>query len=233
MLHELGQEKYILDHFREKVGEQVYTSGFQTIRIERLEKTVVATVPHVHLSWRLKEFYFTVLTQSVQIVWPEIGNIEVRVRRTDTPRKQPAQAEPKMRRSTTRTPPAPPLSRPHTKSADFSTEDWYAWIESLGVPITHRPHMKQIVRVVSSQLDTSEQEMCSRGRLQKIVFARQVAMYLARKHTTLSLASIGKKLGNRNHATIRHGVGRIQQLLDRNDECASSIVAKIEGILGV
>lgn len=47
----------------------------------------------------------------------------------------------------------------------------------------------------------------------EIVFPRQVAMYLARKMTLLSLKSIGNYFGNRDHATVKHAVEKIEALL--------------------
>jgi len=52
----------------------------------------------------------------------------------------------------------------------------------------------------------------------EIVFPRQVAMYLARKMTLLSLKSIGNYFGNRDHATVKHAVEKIEALLAANSD---------------
>ena len=43
--------------------------------------------------------------------------------------------------------------------------------------------------------------------------ARQLSMYLAQKHTTLTISRIGTLLGNRNHATVSHGIKNIENKL--------------------
>jgi chromosomal replication initiator protein len=43
--------------------------------------------------------------------------------------------------------------------------------------------------------------------------ARQVAMFLARRHTRKSLAEIGTYFGNRNHTTVKCAETKIGQLL--------------------
>jgi len=46
-------------------------------------------------------------------------------------------------------------------------------------------------------------------RHKQIVVPRQIAMYLARKHTDLSLPEIGKRFGNRDHTTVLHAVRKV------------------------
>jgi len=62
-----------------------------------------------------------------------------------------------------------------------------------------------ICELVSSQFSVSIQEMQSRSRKKGVTFPRQVAMYLARKHTDESLADIGKVL-RRDHSTVLHSI---------------------------
>lgn len=82
-------------------------------------------------------------------------------------------------------------------------------------------------------IDDIEEEVCqyyhlnksvliSRSKQHEVVRARQIAMYLAKKHTSQSLAQIGIELGNRNHATVIHAFKAIEDSLEidvtlRND----------------
>jgi len=59
---------------------------------------------------------------------------------------------------------------------------------------------------------------------------RQVAMYLARKHTRASFPQIGR-LFRRDHSTIVHGVQMVKQRLIGDAQLGRD-VAKIESILG-
>ena len=50
-------------------------------------------------------------------------------------------------------------------------------------------------------------------RSQDIVYPRQVAMYLARELTDVSLPKIGAKFGGRDHSTVIHAKDKISKLL--------------------
>ena len=54
-------------------------------------------------------------------------------------------------------------------------------------------------------------------RVQPIAEARFYAMYLIRKHTGMSYAEIGRRLGNRDRTTVIHAVTVYQNRLD-NDQ---------------
>jgi len=51
-------------------------------------------------------------------------------------------------------------------------------------------------------------------RKQEIVTPRQIAMYLCRRYTKLSSGKIGKEIGGKDHATVLHGIKKINNLLD-------------------
>lgn len=69
----------------------------------------------------------------------------------------------------------------------------------------------------------------SKSRLRDIADARQMIMYLCRKHTGLSSPAIGSKL-NRKHATVLHGISAITDRLEYSKEL-SDAVAEIEKAL--
>lgn len=66
----------------------------------------------------------------------------------------------------------------------------------------------------------------SKSRLRDIADARQMIMYLCKKHTSLSSPAIGAKL-NRKHATVLHGISAIEDRLQVSQECIDA-VASIE-----
>jgi hypothetical protein len=55
------------------------------------------------------------------------------------------------------------------------------------------------------------------ARKREYVTMRQISMALAKDFTKLSLASIGSKHGNRDHATALHAVRTVKDLLQTND----------------
>jgi chromosomal replication initiator protein len=77
--------------------------------------------------------------------------------------------------------------------------------------------LKRIRDVVAQYFGHSPDALQSRSRQRQIARARQIAMYLARRHTGKSLAEIGKYFGNRNHATVKSAELRISSLLDQGD----------------
>lgn len=52
---------------------------------------------------------------------------------------------------------------------------------------------------------------------------RQIAMYLARHLTLLSLPAIGRRFGNRDHTTVLHAVRVIERLREVDDDLAAAI----------
>jgi len=71
----------------------------------------------------------------------------------------------------------------------------------------------------------------SKSRKQEIALARQMAMYLTKEFTQLSLKSIGKEFGNRDHSTVIHSCKSIVNLISTNTNIKNSfqtLVSKIK-----
>lgn len=58
------------------------------------------------------------------------------------------------------------------------------------------------------------------GRTKDTAQARQIAMYMIRNMTSLSLKDIGKEFENRDHTTVLHSIDRIEKLKKNNPEIA-------------
>ena len=61
------------------------------------------------------------------------------------------------------------------------------------------------------------------GRAKDISLARQIAMYLIRSMTNLSLKEIGKEFDNRDHTTVLHSIERVEELSKSDPEKAEII----------
>ncbi|MEA4944442.1 MAG: chromosomal replication initiator protein DnaA [Propionicimonas sp.] len=70
-----------------------------------------------------------------------------------------------------------------------------------------------IMNAVASYFDVSVDDLSGQSRTHVLVTARQMAMYLCRELTDLSLPQIGKAFGGRDHTTVMHGVRKMSQLL--------------------
>ena len=80
------------------------------------------------------------------------------------------------------------------------------------------PMVKVIAAATCDHYGANLIDIVSARKTTEIVFPRQVAMYLARKMTLLSLKSIGNYFGNRDHATVKHAVEKIEALLGSNSD---------------
>ena len=66
-------------------------------------------------------------------------------------------------------------------------------------------------------------DLVGNKRSQNIVFPRQIAMYLARELTDLSLPRIGAEFGGRDHTTVIHANAKITHLLTEKREVLNHI----------
>ena len=57
------------------------------------------------------------------------------------------------------------------------------------------------------------EDLCGSSRSRVLVTARQIAMYLCRELTDLSLPKIGQQFGGRDHTTVMHADKKIRQLM--------------------
>ena len=78
-----------------------------------------------------------------------------------------------------------------------------------GPEITSSTIMAQTAAYFSLTLD----DLCGTSRSRALVNARQIAMYLCRELTDLSLPKIGQTFGGRDHTTVMHADRKIRQLM--------------------
>jgi chromosomal replication initiator protein len=55
------------------------------------------------------------------------------------------------------------------------------------------------------------------------VKARQIAIYLAKKLTSLSLPEVGRRFGGRDHTTILHSIRKIEYMVTKDADLAAMI----------
>ena len=70
----------------------------------------------------------------------------------------------------------------------------------------------RIQEVVASHYKIKLDDMKSSTRLRAIAFPRQIAMFLSRKLTNLSLPAIGEHFGGKDHTTIMYACQKIEDL---------------------
>ena len=70
-----------------------------------------------------------------------------------------------------------------------------------------------IMGATASYFGISLEDLCGSSRSRVLVTARQVAMYLCRELTDLSLPKIGQLFGGRDHTTVMHADRKIRSLM--------------------
>ena len=87
--------------------------------------------------------------------------------------------------------------------------------------------LDKIIDTVYSYLNIDRDRFNSSERKRDIAQARQIAMYLAKKHTKATLTTIGSAIGGRNHATVLHSCKAVSNLLE-TDKSFRRLVEDIE-----
>jgi chromosomal replication initiator protein len=86
--------------------------------------------------------------------------------------------------------------------------------------------IKFIQEVVSMYFNIKVEELKSSRRTRNITYPRQIAMYLSRKLTEMSLPKIGEEFGGRDHTTVIHSYEKISMNL-KKDESLKNIIAEL------
>lgn len=71
----------------------------------------------------------------------------------------------------------------------------------------------EIVRAVAEYFKLTQEELFGKSRSQGIVVARQIAMYLCREKTSMSLPKIGALFGGRDHTTVMYAIKKVSDLM--------------------
>jgi chromosomal replication initiator protein len=80
-----------------------------------------------------------------------------------------------------------------------------------------------IISVAAEYFDVSMEEISSPSRSRPLVNARQVAMYLCRELTDLSLIKIGERFGGRDHSTVVFAVNKVRQQMQQRESCYEQV----------
>ena len=83
---------------------------------------------------------------------------------------------------------------------------------------------------MSEEFGRSLQELKTKRRNKTIVLPRQVAMYLSRELTDLSLPEIGEFFGGKDHTTVLHSYNKIKEELTKNGELKEKVERLIQVI---
>ncbi len=74
----------------------------------------------------------------------------------------------------------------------------------------------EIIESVADKYDLSRSDIVSEKRNANISLARNVAMYVIREVTGLSLENIGNKFGGKKHSTVKHSISTVEEKMMRD-----------------
>lgn len=121
---------------------------------------------------------------------------------------------------------AQPHNFPPTPAKIIEAARFRDWL-SVASPEALKPSDgRRLLRIVSDHCEIPVIDITSDRRTAKVVLPRQVACYILRHCSTLSLPAIGRMLGGRDHTTILHAVRKITARLEW-DRKVKALVADI------
>jgi chromosomal replication initiator protein len=75
----------------------------------------------------------------------------------------------------------------------------------------------QIQKVVSEHFGLKISDMKAKKRTKEVALPRQIAMYLSKQLTSLSLSDIGKNFGGKDHATVIYSYKQVEDKRARDE----------------
>ena len=103
--------------------------------------------------------------------------------------------------------------------------------EVLGATLSDRAQtvtMDAIKREVAAEFGIKISDLRSKKRTRSVVLPRQMAMYIARKTTDLSLPAIGNQFGGKDHSTVLHSISRIDKMIKDNPNTRAVVESLID-----
>ncbi|NTU43236.1 MAG: chromosomal replication initiator protein DnaA [Nitrospirales bacterium] len=89
-----------------------------------------------------------------------------------------------------------------------------------------------IQKAVCEYFGVKLQDLKAKKRTKEIANARQIAMYLTKQHTQLSLSEIGRSFGGKDHATVIYACKQVEEKRER-DEALSKTIDSIVKKIGI
>ncbi len=96
------------------------------------------------------------------------------------------------------------------------------------VPVT----VERIIEEVARTYNVSADDIRSKKRTAPVSGARQAAIYCVREITQMSLESIGKEFGGRDHSSVLYSIQQVERSLDHDSRLKETIEDIIKNIRG-
>jgi chromosomal replication initiator protein len=89
---------------------------------------------------------------------------------------------------------------------------------------------EEIMKLVAREYQVTLDDLRSERKNRHLAVPRQIAMYLCRKHSHLSLPDIGTLFGGKNHTTVLHAIRKVSGIKDK-DPLVKQSLGRIENQL--
>ncbi len=96
-------------------------------------------------------------------------------------------------------------------------------LPNLFAPAPSQVTVAAIIEAVARFHNLRSADLTGDRRTRTLTRPRHIAMFLSRKHTNLSFPELGREFGNRDHSTIQHGVGKVEEELSDNPDLSYKI----------
>jgi chromosomal replication initiator protein len=83
--------------------------------------------------------------------------------------------------------------------------------------------VEKVIQAVSTYYGLKPAQLKAKSNARPIAQPRQVAMYITKQVTNLSLPQIGKDFGGKHHTTVLHSIRKIDSLKKDNDEISTAV----------
>ena len=101
-------------------------------------------------------------------------------------------------------------------------------------PAPRRLTVARIIEAVAHTHSIRSADITGSRRTRSLTGPRHIAMYLARKHTSLSFPELGREFGGRDHSTVQHGFRKVKRAYeDQHDPDMSTKIRLIEQTLNI
>lgn len=83
---------------------------------------------------------------------------------------------------------------------------------------------ERVVDLVAESFSLTSERLIGRDRSRVVALPRQIAMYLMRRESDISLPQIGKVLGGRDHTTVMYAIDKVTDMLERDERLRRQVV---------
>jgi chromosomal replication initiator protein len=83
---------------------------------------------------------------------------------------------------------------------------------------------EMVIRAVSAYFGLKPTQLKSKNNARRISRPRQIAMYICKEVTGLSLPQIGKDFGGKHHTTVLHSIRKIDEMKKKDSEIAAALL---------